>query len=190
MTTQGDVTMLQPSTESKQIAFRFRTRFHYEIVFSRLTSNPDISHDLLIAAVDVNKLPRLLPTPWPPEPESAPSVVERNALVKMKYIVGRASDLSSLSALSIKTRLEKRSPDIQRIDRSNPFIIEAEVLLRQDGQVTYRIQFPEQMAASGKLLNEHSGDGNDYVHDMIMLAIQKEYEQRNGRLFLNPAMPS
>ena len=172
---------IQPHADTIAIAFRFRTSFNYEIFSKNLDSNPDLSADTLRAAVNVDSPSILLPSPWPPETGNNLTVVERNALIKMKYIVGRASDLLSFDAVGIKRQLIRRSPDVEAIGRQNPLVVQAEVLLRVDGVVNYNIQFPTQLDDSNTLFHVHSGDGKDYVNDMILLAIQREYEQKGGQ---------
>jgi hypothetical protein len=96
---------------SEQVTMvRYRTRFHKDIIYSQLNTNPDKSFADLSAAVAINEPARFLPQPWPPILITDESTLTIVALIKMKDIVNIGLGLPAAHSALLTDFISRKFP--------------------------------------------------------------------------------
>ena len=167
--------------QQARVLVQFKTRFSNRPVFSDLILNPQATRDELIAAIAVNIPAPFLPQPWPVYPSSDDASLKANAIIKMKYVVGISTAYPQLHAAMLKDVLAHSYPQMLSLDTLPQSLIDAEVRLQDDGQITSSFSIPVDSIMPAALLPTQDKPRPTYMFAMIVLALQTFLESQAKR---------
>jgi hypothetical protein len=163
---------MSESTGDQTVMVRYRIRFHREIIYSHLSTNPSMSQEEIAAAVAINRPADFLPQPWPPLSLDDRKSILSVSLIKMKAVVNVGLRLPEAPSALLTKVISGRFPNLASIPSTSSAIMTCETCITQDGAGTSSFGFSDHPLFKGE---SHSTLRN-YVKAMLILGMQQYLE--------------
>jgi hypothetical protein len=166
------------SAVSQEIAMivRYRTRFHRDIMFSSVSTNPAKSLEQIASAVAINQPSEFLPQPWPPMSLRDEESLRAVSLIKMKAIVKVGLRLPEVHSALLSKLISHRFPKRSSLDAAEDTTTSCEICIDDTGSVTYTFDGPKNSAIVDSSLLVQPNGRHDYVKAMMILSLENDLE--------------
>lgn len=162
-------------TGERIVMIRYRTRFHRDIIYSKLSTNPSMSLDDIATAISINTPREFLPQPWPPLSLNDIVSLSSVALIKMKAIENVGVHLPEVHASLLTDLISHRFPERLSMPTTSNAITSCEVRITHDGDVTCSYEFAEGPLSGDDGLSELA-NARRYAKAMLILGMQQYLE--------------
>lgn len=163
-------------TGTQVVMVRYRTRFHRDIVYSNLSTNPAVSQKDVATAVAINDPEKFLPQPWPPLALSDSASIMLVSLIKMRSSVNVGLHLPEAHSALLATLISYRFPARALIPTTTSAITSCEARITQDGAVTLSFSFPDTPPSFSQDTSTYLSNELKYVKAMLILGMQQYLE--------------